>query len=411
MQIRFFPRPSGIIYVDLSGPPVPMSSGKNPRRRLQLTVFKKESGIKIDTDTWDTKKQRVTRANKSYKFINGEIGKIENAIWELVEAKRGSLLTRQDFEQAIAGESFEKDFWGLYNDFLAHVKKTKADKTYKMYVSALNRLRIFSDEYHITLKSCNTNFFDKLTQHLHHAGLANSSAKMLRAKVITFLKWAKDRGHDVPEFKVQKIKQLNKTHATLTREEVERIEALEVSDSLQKVKDLFLWCVYTSMRFGDTQAIRDENIVYVGGVLSLAYYPQKTKREEIVFHVDEKMQAILDRYESGYTPLPRIGINRYDQLLKTLASAAGIDSPVQTEKMVGNKITTETKKKYELISSHTARRTAVTIWAEMGHSFEWMMQRTGHSNFNMIKQYISQTREAKVRRDLEGGKVRRFRQG
>ena len=67
---------------------------------------------------------------------------------------------------------------------------------------------------------------------------------------------------------------------------------------------------------------------------------------------------------------------------------AGIDQSVEIVKIQGGKYRKIHKPKYELIYTHTARRTGATLMYLAGMDVYDIMKITGHSSPDMLKKYI-----------------------
>ena len=67
---------------------------------------------------------------------------------------------------------------------------------------------------------------------------------------------------------------------------------------------------------------------------------------------------------------------------------AGIDSPVEIVRTNGGVSTKESLKKYELICTHTARRTGATLMYLSGMDIYDIMKITGHTSPAILKKYI-----------------------
>ena len=74
--------------------------------------------------------------------------------------------------------------------------------------------------------------------------------------------------------------------------------------------------------------------------------------------------------------------------IKEVAKAAGIDEPVSVETTVGGVMRMETRPKYAMVQSHTARRTAATLMYLAGMDVFNICAVTGHSSIAMLKKYI-----------------------
>ena len=67
---------------------------------------------------------------------------------------------------------------------------------------------------------------------------------------------------------------------------------------------------------------------------------------------------------------------------------AGVDTPVTVETTTGGVSSLCTRPKYELIHTHTARRTGATLMYLAGMDVFNICSVTGHSSISMLKKYI-----------------------
>ena len=74
----------------------------------------------------------------------------------------------------------------------------------------------------------------------------------------------------------------------------------------------------------------------------------------------------------------------------------GIDDIVEITKSIGAGRTTERKRKYELVSSHTARRTGITLLYMTGVPLQQVMLISGHKDEDSIRHYLRLTKEENV---------------
>ena len=99
----------------------------------------------------------------------------------------------------------------------------------------------------------------------------------------------------------------------------------------------------------------------------------------------EQLKQILKKYDYQ---LPRVGEKSLNKCIKELAKMAGISTPVTVESTSGGAVSFETRPKYELVCSHTARRTAATLMYLAGMDVFNICAVTGHSSIAMLKKYI-----------------------
>ena len=118
---------------------------------------------------------------------------------------------------------------------------------------------------------------------------------------------------------------------------------------------------------------------------------QKTGNVAVVnidkFAIDAKTTyRILERY--GYQAPYTGENNRYNSRLHILMRDIGFTEPVREEERINGKLVVTTAPKWKKISSHTARRTAITIGVLRGHNVHALKRCSGHSNLDTFDRYI-----------------------
>lgn len=74
--------------------------------------------------------------------------------------------------------------------------------------------------------------------------------------------------------------------------------------------------------------------------------------------------------------------------IKELCELAGIDEEIRITTYKGNQRIDEIRKKYELIGTHTGRRTFIVNALSRGIAPNVVMKWTGHSDYKAMKPYI-----------------------
>lgn len=187
----------------------------------------------------------------------------------------------------------------------------------------------------------------------------------------------------------------------LTETELFKILNLEgLSKCLQQVRDNFCFACFTGLRFSDIAKIKRTNIKDD----FIEIKTEKT-RETLKIPLNQHAKNLLKKYESiqDERPLPPTITNqKTNEYLKELCEIAEIDEMVEIEKYSGSKKILIRKRKYNLVTSHTARRTFVTLSLEKGIRAEIVMNITGHKEYQTFKKYIKITDKVKL---LEMNKV------
>lgn len=164
-----------------------------------------------------------------------------------------------------------------------------------------------------------------------------------------------------------KLKTVPTQRGYLTIEQIKSIEKLVFNNvSLDKVRDVFLFSVYTSLRFSDVSSLTKNNIFEDAQKnLNLKFVIVKSG-EQISLPLFDKPIQIIKKYQHSDESiikgslLPTISNQKTNEYLKVIADLAGI----------------ETKLTY-----HVARHTfATTIWLGNGGSIQELQKILGHSN-------------------------------
>ena len=102
---------------------------------------------------------------------------------------------------------------------------------------------------------------------------------------------------------------------------------------------------------------------------------QKKTGAKISIPVSSGLRKILDRYNYKLPHLEDQVLNRY---IKEICRLAGLDELIEIQTTKGGIIKKEYKHKWELVHSHTARRTGATLMYLAGMDYYDIMRITGH---------------------------------
>ena len=98
----------------------------------------------------------------------------------------------------------------------------------------------------------------------------------------------------------------------------------------------------------------------------------------------ELSQAILEKYDYA---LPIISDQKFRNYIKEVCKRVGFTQEVVKSIRIGNKVFNQTLKKYERISTHTARRSFITNMINAGVPNKVIMGITGHKSIVTFQNY------------------------
>ena len=174
----------------------------------------------------------------------------------------------------------------------------------------------------------------------------------------------------------------------LTKEELTAMMEADISHltKLHEVaRDIFMVGVYTAQRVSDYNNIAPENIIVRPDGSTIIRVRQKKTGAWVSIPVKDELKQILKKYDYRLPHVSEQAINLY---IKEVAKAAGIDEQVTVESTAGGRVTLQMRPKYELVQSHTARRTGATLMYLAGMDVFNICMMTGHSSIAMLKKYI-----------------------
>ena len=189
--------------------------------------------------------------------------------------------------------------------------------------------------------------------------------------LLTFLYWAEGKHHNINLNKIKNpVKKYQPDDVHLTSEEVELLEKMQLpKESLERVRDLFLVGVYSGQRFSDYSIFEKADLK---GEMIIKK-AEKTEKESFI-PMHPKLKKLLDKYD---WKLPKISGQKFNVHLQNICKIAEIDDEIKETIYRGAEKEIVYKPKYKMISSHTARRTFITLSAERGMPDHVIMKITG----------------------------------
>ena len=230
-------------------------------------------------------------------------------------------------------------------------------------------------------------------------GFNNNYIKKLSKTTAWFLRWAQKKGYCgnmdldclAPRLKIPERRVIH-----LDWEELMTVYHFQVPTTknyLARVRDIFCFCCFTGLRYSDAQNLKRSD-VYDN---SISISTIKTT-DSLDIPLSKYAKAVLDRYadeDLGGKALPVISNQKANKYLKELCRLCGIDRPVTVVDYRGNQRIEDVKPKWELIGTHTGRRTFISNALILGVPVSTVMAITGHSDYQAMKPYIAVAEHSK----------------
>lgn len=331
------------------------------------------TNVYLTPDQWDKKHRKVKNhpnAIRLTKEINDFITTLESV--ELERRNSGKVFTLDHLSDHVHGR--------LTNSFTTFMKTeieqerlgagTKAGMR-----STLKGLQEFKEE--VLFSELNYDFLLDFERHLYAKGLGINTINKYFRHIRKFVNLAINKDlFDLNKYPFRKFtaKSESTKREFLASEEIEAIENLQLPEDkkhLQKVVDMFLFSIYSGLRFGDITSLTRNNIVVEDGKEWIVLKMQKTKeplRIPIYLLFDGKCLDIINRHATDERKLIFDDFtNQYvNRCLKEIAEIAGITKS---------------------ITFHTARHTQATYLLYKGVPVTTVQKLLGHKKLQTTQIY------------------------
>lgn len=364
----------------------------------------------IQPNYWDFENRKPNNRGKdvarNQKHISTVLNKFSEELYtfksrcEMSKTEFTSQLLKQYFDQIFENVSIKKTtFFEVYDQFTEEKIKRKEWKksTIKRYKNIKNLLLEFEKvkKYKLTFSKINNTFFTEFIDFCyedkdHYTNTFNRNLGLVK----TFLFWTLKKEYMFNK----KFIDFKKPKRVLTREEALSFEDIKTlynheckDPKLNKIKDVFIFQSLTGMRFGELKLINKRTVNSNDCILLKEEKDSSKDTREIPLITISK--AILEKYDYR---LPLLSNQKQNNYIKEVLKEAGFTHEVQYSKTKGVEQQVFVKKFYERISTHTARRTFITIMRNKGIADKTIMSISGHKDIKTFNMYHQVDNYAKI---------------
>jgi integrase len=356
----------------------------------------------VDPKDWNPKKQRVKESKQAIEngdialnnLLDGLASECEKAYkLELVNGIPDPKVLKNYLKKAVdknygKGEN-EKSLFGLLDSFIKgeirYKGKAKTAGTLRSYGNIKLNLEKFQGKtgYRVDFDTISLDFFNKFTVYLDSLNLGQN----YKAKLVQMLKAIMNKAnqlgyttnitHKSTDFTVEWV---DVDNVALTQKELDKLYKKDFSDNkrFDQVRDLFLVGCYTGLRWSDYSRIQASNIKTIDGRIFIVIKTKKTN-QRVIIPANPVVVRIINKYkDSGF---PKFHDQKFNYFIKDVCKEVGLDET--------NRLYDEPDKKlYECISSHTARRTALTNMYLEGFPPYLIKRISGHRTEKSFNTYL-----------------------
>jgi len=370
--------------------------------------FITSAGHSIPSDKWEGQRVKKNCKNSrgiNHTTINSRLADIEKTFNDFENACKINKtevtvdIIKQHFQTTLGKAKIkpaivERSFLDYFDEFNSDQgqKNNWTIATYEKFAAVKNHIKN-------TVENPTFEFFDEkgLNAYVKYfrdtKKMRNSSIGKQLGFIKWFLRWATAKGYNTNNAYLlykPKLKTSDKKVIFLTWDELMTVYNYEIPEGknyLERVRDVFCFCCFTSLRYSDVYNLKKNDII--GGII---YVTTVKTADSISIELNKYSKALLDKYSQIPFPenraLPVISNQKMNDYIKDLGELCGINEPTTITTYSGNKRTDEVFPKHELLASHTGRRTFICNALALGIPANVVMKWTGHSNYQAMKPYI-----------------------
>ena len=366
--------------------------------------------LKVDPVFWNVKDERVK--NSKYCTYKDEINGALNAIEALIKSfmaksaiSDGEAVSKNSLKNLL-DVHFGKvkanagDFHSFFEEFIERCDfrlsprrggQTIDYKTKREYARTYYYIQEYEKKRKVRLEFRNIDklFFNDFVSFLQGLGLSTNTIWHKTVSIKAVMKAANEQ-ELTGNTKYTTFKNVSEESQAiaLSERELDLLARFDFSKSprLERTRDLFLVGCWTGLRFSDFTRIRRENIK--NGMMTIQ---QQKTNEFVTIPLHPVFIAIWDKYD-GVLP-SNISNQKFNDNLKEMCREAKLNDRVMKSITKGGKKITTVYEKWQLVSSHTARRSFATNLYKSGFPSIGIMQITGHKTESSFLKYIKVSKE------------------
>lgn len=385
-------------------------------------------GYRIDASKWNESEQRVKRNNFNKdgigaNIINTRINNIENQLPiiynNLVEANKqitGKLII----------ESLTKFLMVKENQYVKPVIEEKSENEHSVlyylqkFIDSESEVKQWADGTKLKMNTFKKHLegyapklkFEEITEEFLTSLIIfnaktlklNNASNQKEMKLFKwFLNWATKKKYNntldykLLEYKFKGLESKDKQQNIifLTWDELIHLYNFDLSylKRLEQIRDIYCFCCLTSLRYSDIENLKKSDIkTDDDGTIYIEITTIKTETK-IKIPLIKKAIDLLDKYKDidikGGRAFPTPSNQKYNSYLKDVMKLVGFKNKETVIDYIGNKRKEQMYEKWELITSHTARKTFIIIAInKLEMSPDIVRTMTGHSDWEAMKPYI-----------------------
>lgn len=350
--------------------------------------YKKSTGLSIQPSLWNQKAKSLRAKCKDVRVYE----RLRLIDLRMNEAENDGRAPEDALDYAVNGEVSAKEkkpkrptFWEYFKEW--GERPSPVQRQRRLYPNIVSKLMGTKEDW----EDIDSAYYFRLCRAMDDYGCSvNYKGAIISKLKVVMNEGYKQKFHKNEEFR--QFKRMSEVPETIALSRAELDALLEFDKFTQmerKARDLFVIGVYSVARWEDYSRITAENIS--NGMLN---YEQLKTGKTVILPVSSRLQEALER-NGGVAP--KLSQQKFNEAIKRCCKKIGMTDKLHVSKSKGAERVSSSHERWELVSSHTARRTGATMLYLAGVPAKRIMLCTGHSTESNFLRYVRISKEENAR--------------
>ncbi|WP_340075825.1 site-specific integrase [Leptobacterium sp. I13] len=369
--------------------------------RCRITFRKKRkefsTGLFINPDYWNSKKQKAHPPNADNDFTNTQISLIRQKLNQafLVLQVKGEPFTVEDVYFQYKGKTLKRELGTVeyFEQFLkkfqklvgVEIKQATWNKFSYIKSDAVAFIKWKYQRNDVLLKNLDMAFlldFEYYLKTEKSKKQVTINKNLQRFKKVVKSAVTNKHLEQFP-FTEHRPKQVKTNVVYLTTEELKVLENYNFSQPrLQRVRDMFVFCCYTGLAYHEMVNLQSKHII-VGfdGNRWIQMIREKTQKQIAIPLLSKALSILAQYHENDRYIFPKISNQKFNSYIKEIAAIVGIEKN---------------------LTHHIARKTfATTVLLYNDVPMEIVSELLGHSKISITQDHYAKVVQKKVSEHIE----------
>ena len=350
--------------------------------------YKKSTGLSIQPSLWNQKAKSIRAKCKDVRVYE----RLRLIDLRMNEAENDGRAPEDALDYAVNGKVSANEkkpkrptFWEYFKEW--GERPSPVQRQRRLYPNIVSKLMGTKEDW----EDIDSAYYFRLCRAMDDYGCSvNYKGAIISKLKVVMNEGYKQKFHKNEDFR--QFKRMSEVPETIALSRAELDALLEFDKFTQmerKARDLFVIGVYSVARWEDYSRITAENIS--NGMLN---YEQLKTGKTVILPVSSRLQEALER-NGGVAP--KISQQKFNEAIKRCCKKIGMTDKLHVSKSKGSERVSSSHERWELVSSHTARRTGATMLYLAGVPAKRIMLCTGHSTESNFLRYVRISKEENAR--------------